>query len=198
MTVAPGVASEILSELIRYESSGYVLDKPLLKRWVNLQIRRHTPLGHGNEVAWALWAALAFEIRLDRKTTLVLQTMADSAVAVLALDAYSRGLLHGDFQPKLWQQYMTGDGLYGGHWLLSYEANVHGWLPSLSSGDHVASAPAFGYLKSVGVQFYRPVPKEPAPPRFEVASFLLGEDVIDLSEEPFVEAVSSEDYYAYC
>ena len=55
MSVQPGVASEILCELIRYERSGYVLDKVLLERWANIQVRRHAPMGHGSEVGWALW-----------------------------------------------------------------------------------------------------------------------------------------------
>ena len=197
MTVTPGVASEILSELVRYERSGYVLNKPLVERWVNLQVRRHAPLGHGNEVVWALWAALAFDIRLDQKATDVLQSMGDSAVAVSALDANARGLLHADFQPKLWEQYLTGDGLYGEHWLLSYEANVHGWLPSPSGSDHVANDPAFGYLKSSGVKFYEPVSREPAPPSIEVVLFSGKEDLAGSAEEPFIEAAPSEDFYAY-
>jgi hypothetical protein len=32
---------------------------------------------------------------------------------------------------------MTTDALYDEHWLLAYEANYRGWLPSVC-GDHVA------------------------------------------------------------
>jgi len=51
---------------------------------------------------------------------------------------------------------MTSDGLEGEQWLLSYEANVKGWLPSRGGGDHVAQHSAFAYLKRLGVSFYDP------------------------------------------
>jgi hypothetical protein len=30
---------------------------------------------------------------------------------------------------------MSADALYDEHWLLAYEANVQGWLPSVSGTD---------------------------------------------------------------
>ena len=47
---------------------------------------------------------------------------------------------------------MNADELYGENWLLSYEANIRGWLPT--TPDHVAADPNFGWLKSLGVSFY--------------------------------------------
>jgi hypothetical protein len=41
----------------------------------------------------------------------------------------------------------SADALYDEHWLLAYEANVKGWLPSVSGTDHVAADPNFGFLK---------------------------------------------------
>jgi hypothetical protein len=49
---------------------------------------------------------------------------------------------------------MSADALYDEHWLLAYEANVKGWLPSVSGTDHVAADPNFGFLKSRKVFFY--------------------------------------------
>ncbi|WP_304511629.1 hypothetical protein [Desulfobacula sp.] len=49
---------------------------------------------------------------------------------------------------------MTSDALYDEHWLLAYEANVKGWLPSSSGVDHVANDPNFSFLKTNGVNFY--------------------------------------------
>lgn len=34
---------------------------------------------------------------------------------------------------------MTPDGLYEEHWLLSYEANIKGWLSTTGGVDHVAA-----------------------------------------------------------
>ena len=52
---------------------------------------------------------------------------------------------------------MTTGDLYEDQWLLSYEANVKGWLPSLGGGNHVSVDPRFGYLRALGVEFYAPV-----------------------------------------
>ncbi len=49
---------------------------------------------------------------------------------------------------------MSADALYDEHWLLAYEANVKGWLPSVSGTDHVAADPNFGFLKSRKAFFY--------------------------------------------
>ena len=58
---------------------------------------------------------------------------------------------------------MTQDALYDEHWLLSYEANIKGWLPSLGAADHVAADPNFGFLKANGVHFYDATLGSPAP-----------------------------------
>jgi hypothetical protein len=54
----------------------------------------------------------------------------------------------------LWEQVMTTDELRGPHWLLSYEAGIKNWLPSLGGGDHIKAEPFFAALRIAGVQFY--------------------------------------------
>lgn len=49
---------------------------------------------------------------------------------------------------------MTQDSLYDEHWLLAYEANIKGWLPSAGGVDHVAADVNFGFLKANQVYFY--------------------------------------------
>ena len=49
---------------------------------------------------------------------------------------------------------MTQEGLWGPQWLLSYEANRQGWLPSSGTDDHVLRDPFFGPLKRNGVTFF--------------------------------------------
>jgi hypothetical protein len=73
------------------------------------------------------------------------------AVALLALDARARGLARS-LDTGLWETALADEELYRERWLLSYEANVKGWL---SKGvDHVAANATFGLLKSWGVSFY--------------------------------------------
>jgi hypothetical protein len=49
---------------------------------------------------------------------------------------------------------MTPADLHDEEWLLAYEANVQGWLPSLAGGNHVAVDPNFSRLRAAGVKFY--------------------------------------------
>ncbi|MGH7228461.1 MAG: hypothetical protein ACREIH_04525, partial [Nitrospiraceae bacterium] len=53
-----------------------------------------------------------------------------------------------------WSASMTQQDLLSDHWLLAYEANVQGWLPSVGPIDHVAADQNFGFLKAQGVKFY--------------------------------------------
>ena len=49
---------------------------------------------------------------------------------------------------------MSTPELYEEQWLLAYEANVKGWLPSQGGPDHVAADNNFGFLKNSAVEFY--------------------------------------------
>jgi len=78
----------------------------------------------------------------------------DPVVSLVALDAVSKKLASKALSPHRWQSAMTKDDLTGRLWLISYEANVKGWLPSVSGGDHVSGHPIFRHLKAAGVHFY--------------------------------------------
>ena len=80
--------------------------------------------------------------------------MNDSIVALVLLDAESKSLIPTGADFTNLQSLMTTEDLYGEHWLLSFEANVKGWLPSVGSGDHVAMDDCFRVLKDRGVNFY--------------------------------------------
>jgi hypothetical protein len=58
----------------------------------------------------------------------------DPVVALLALDCERHGLVSKPLDKTLWSLHMTPDALYDEHWLLSYEANIKNWLPSVGGG----------------------------------------------------------------
>jgi hypothetical protein len=49
---------------------------------------------------------------------------------------------------------MRGSSLSGPEWLVAYEADVKGWLPSAEKPNHVDSSPGFSELKRAGISFY--------------------------------------------
>lgn len=152
-TGGAAVAWEILRKAYL---SGYPPDKQMFEAALSRHIERHAPMGHSSEVAWALWIAIATRLDIGAQATQAVCQMDDSAVALLALDAKSLGLMHsGKFNTAKWEPYMTEASLHESHWLLSYEANVQNWLPTVDGGDHVAQDQTFQFLKNAGVHFYQ-------------------------------------------
>jgi hypothetical protein len=154
--VEPGSIREVIYALLFLRSNTpFLLDAQVLQETLNAVIKSSTPLGHQYEAVWALWAAMQFNIQLDQETIAVLDCTDNSLVGILACDAFAKG-----FAPNLdmtrWASRMNAQDLRGEEWLLSYEANVHGWLGTVGGGDHVAADSEFGYLKANGVRFYVP------------------------------------------
>ena len=149
-----GAISFALNQIIRHRDLSYIIDRDRISRTFNDTICQHGPLGHGSEVAWALWGLLVLRIPMNDDSYRAAANMNDSIVALLLLDANSKRLIPSgaDF-PNL-RTSMTSEELYGEHWLLSYEANVKGWLPSVHVTDHVSSDACFSVIKSNGVYFY--------------------------------------------
>lgn len=150
----PGTLRFAFAQLTRYEQTGYTVDRKRIERVVNSLIEIHSRQGHGNEVAWALWAAIYFDVRITKSNAKRAGKMDDSVVALLALDGRKRGVIDSDVDFHLWESSMTTASLYDTQWLLSYEANIKRWLPSVGRSDHVGRDACFNYLKRNGVYFY--------------------------------------------
>jgi len=152
-TAEPGSIREVLMSLIYIGSNRAILDLPLISETITSIILRHGPLGHHYEVAWSIWAAITLGITLQLEAVEAISKIDNSVVAILALDARSQNLAP-NLDTSLWEPRMSLSELSEEQWLLSYEANVHGWLPTVGGGDHVAADPNFAFLKNAGVHFY--------------------------------------------
>jgi hypothetical protein len=152
-TAEPGSIREVLMSLIHVSSQGNVLDTALISETLTSIIVRHAPLGHHYEIAWSIWAAITLGIDLETVAQAAVSKVDNSVVAILALDARQQGLAR-TLDTTVWEAHMCEPDLYEDQWLLCYEANVQGWLPSQGGGDHVSADPNFGFLKAAGVHFY--------------------------------------------
>jgi hypothetical protein len=117
---------------------------------------RHAPLGHGSEVAWALWLSLAFGAPIAQPAVAALSNMDDCLVALLALDARVRGLITAPLGTQIWEDAMTAAALRSEWWLLAYEAHFQGWLPSKGVANHLTPEAFFQELNANGGSFYDP------------------------------------------
>lgn len=147
---SPSAVSSALAVLGEIESHGYPVSRDRLGEILAAQVDRYVAVLRPNEVAWALWGALAFDIPL--KVPADLSRVEDDIVALLTLDGIDRGLW--STATTTWQSWMTAEELRGPHWLAAYEANVKGWLPSAAGGDHVAADTIFSVLKKNDIYFY--------------------------------------------
>lgn len=150
-----GVIQAVLELLVDHNPNKYPLSLNMIKDVLNYVVANAIPLGYTNETAWALWGLIHWNLQIDAQAANVLSATSDTVVALLSLDASSRGLIPNGLNTNLWESYMTSDDLYEKQWLLSYEANKKGWLPTFGGlPDHVAADPNFGFLKMNDVYFY--------------------------------------------
>jgi hypothetical protein len=153
-TADPGTLPVAIVVLDRHVTAGCAVNKTAFQRLIDSTIQKHAPLGHGSEVAWALWLAIQFEVDIAASTAERITMMEDDVVALLALDAHSRHLIPAyALDLNRWQTLTSLPGaLNNEHWLLSYEANLKGWLPC----PGVAAHPFFSVLSTNGISFYDP------------------------------------------
>lgn len=115
-------------------------------------IVRHAPRAQGSEVAWALFGALAWSVRLSKEAAVAVSAMEDDIVALLALHADAAGVFdRGALDLTGWADLVAQpDALHGEHWLLTYEASQQGWL----STPEIAKNQPFSAMSRAGVSFY--------------------------------------------
>ncbi|MBX9601878.1 MAG: RNA-directed DNA polymerase [Bryobacteraceae bacterium] len=153
LAAEPSAAHKFVRALVRARVEGLDIDLDLLAETIHTMLVEHAPYGNASEVAWMLWASMMFMLPLSKDACVAVSTMNDSFVSLLALDAGKRGLAP-DLDLTTWGNFITSDDLDGENWLLSYEAGVRGWLPSVGGNNHVGTHPIFSFLASRNVRFY--------------------------------------------
>jgi hypothetical protein len=153
---AEPTATPVGLDLLRQKSQEIrePVDKEALAEVVESQIMSHAPLRNGSEVAWALWAAISFEVDLTKDVAKLLAAMGDNFVALLALDAQAKGRFPStDLDLTNWETLVgAADAPNGQHWLLAYEGTAQGWLESARPG--VERDSFLSILKDRDVRFY--------------------------------------------
>jgi hypothetical protein len=149
----PSTLPVALGLLYREVEAGRDPAKAALARTFDSIIERNAPLARGSEVAWCLWGALRFGVRLSERAAKRVYRMSDDVVALLALHAESKDLI-----PKravdhdLWLELTSRpDALHEEHWLLAYEAAAQGWLGGNAA---VTRDPFFAALHKADIRFY--------------------------------------------
>jgi hypothetical protein len=124
------------------------------QRFMTEIIQEHAPQRHSSEVAWALWAMLAHEFRINKGVSSLVAEMNDSVCALLLLHARAKGLVRDSNCLDALRQDLDRESLYGSRWMLAYEAARKGWFRFRGSSDFIATDPNFALLRTAGVSFY--------------------------------------------
>ena len=155
----PSAIKEAIQAIHHSETNhGLIVDRQLLELTVNRIAAICARVRHHYELSWCLWATINWGLNIEASVAAEISVVDNSMVAILALDANQCGLFGAHLNPSVWQARMDQGELHEQEWLLAYEANVQGWLPSLGGGDHVAADAAFRLLKAADVRFYRRSP----------------------------------------
>ena len=149
----PSTLAVVLGALFTVANrGGHTISKSPLSEIIESVIDIHARRGQGSEVSWALWAALAWSLPLSDKAAELVSTMEDNVVALLALHADAAGVFTpGSLDITEWTNLANDPGvLQSEHWLLAYEANQQGWIPSPA----VAKNAVFSAMSRAGIGFY--------------------------------------------
>lgn len=154
LVAEPSCAQQVAIAMSMMTASGHSPTTSAITNATERLAVRHAALGHGSEIAWALWISIANGARVTECAAAAVSKMEDSLVALLALHANSIGYVSGGLDTSVWSQFMTPPDLRRENWLLAYEASVQGWLSSPSGADHISEDAFFSNLRSQGVRFY--------------------------------------------
>ena len=150
----PGLLPKVLIEVEKYAVMHGAFDRDALKQALQSVIMNHATQGNNSEIAWAIWGSILFGIPIDEVCVKQICEIEDSVIALLSLDARSQGLMPKGWNPSLWASLMTDTSIENEHWLLGYEALMHGWLKPVGVKDYVKAHPMFSELQRRKIHFY--------------------------------------------
>lgn len=148
-TYEPSVLPLILVFLLENEDE---VDTDRIKKFINTLLEQCVARGHSFEVAWCLWIAKSFEIKIALEIAQDIVDSRDVIGILILLDMHANNLIDRRSKLKFAELKLefTEENLSSELWLLIYEANRKGWIPSTA----VAASPYFKKLEELKISFY--------------------------------------------
>jgi hypothetical protein len=151
-----GVWPMAIDQLLKLHNAQSVMATADIGVTIHSMIRKCAHLNHSSEVAWSLWAALIFKIKLTKAAVKAISSMVDDCSSILLLHAADLGLTAVKPAQSTATRWFSGEALRGPHWLLAYEPVVQGWVTPTRTPDHISADAVFDYLRKNNVRFYDP------------------------------------------
>lgn len=144
---------DVLKILLSYKSL-VNLDK--LKNTLQSIIKYACPRAFDFEVAWALWYANTFKIKIDNEIAKELENLIDPITILMVLDLIDQKLINSTaINLTPWASQITADSLTDEKWILAYEISLRNWL--VTNFDYIdldADNKYYKILKDNGITFY--------------------------------------------
>lgn len=150
--IDPGTLQTALYVAFEHKHRGYQIDLVAMERAISAIIMRHSALQHGGDIAWALWGAVVFEIKLEEQVIQSLESLHDPIAILMSLFADSRGAFRRVITRSQWETLTEDQELFEPSWLVAYEAVGQGWLGNVGS-DPANSDLFFAACRRQGVHF---------------------------------------------
>ncbi len=152
----PGSLPRAIRFFVMARKAGHAVHDSRLESTLGSIIVHSSRRAHWSEVAWAIWGHITFGIPLQPVIIRELERTDDPVVALVALDAHSKGLIDGSAVSNAlqkWTGLVRPEALDGEDWLLSFEATIKGWI----NRSHCPIGTDFHFksLKEAQVSFYR-------------------------------------------
>ncbi|MEA5471542.1 RNA-directed DNA polymerase [Spirulina sp. 06S082] len=156
--IEPAILDIVTRILLTYKSYLDNDSKTKLYELIELIIENHSPVRHNFEVAWALWLAKTFEIKIKKSLVDSVIQMKDSISLLILLDILKNTALIDDYPdyPTAFsdiEKDITEDSFFSQRWLLAYEGLKKGWISS-STPDLIDNNHFFKILKDLDIEFY--------------------------------------------
>ena len=113
----------------------------------------HIVKGHSYEIAWTLWLAKTFDIKINEENANYIFNSNDVIPIIIALDLKHNGLIDSKVDTSHLIDGLTKESLLEEKWLLTYESIIKGWLTPKDT-TIFDDNPYFKILKQNGVNFY--------------------------------------------
>lgn len=132
--IQPAILDITCRILLTYAS--YLDDdsKSKIKNLINKVIKDHAQVNHNFEIAWALWIAKSFELKIESEIAKIVIEMNDS-ISILTLLCLDKrfGLVNGTVNYSFLEATLRDNILFSENWLVAYQGVKNGWLSPAES-----------------------------------------------------------------
>lgn len=147
------ILPQFVQIIANYRDRKYEISIEKMEKIILDILRTSVPNGGHFEISWALFLVKTLGIRINSDKLDGISQLESSVCALIALDLRDKNQIEGPLDESLWLQSLTNAGLNSGMWLLAYEADLKGWLPSPPI-NHVDNHTFFRELKKRNISFY--------------------------------------------